>query len=310
MKILNSIFKQDIYHVLKYHWKQFLGIGILVWFLLFLLNIFIWVSSYTNTFSNDLKERLWIYFYIKETPETQDITYKKIIELQNNLQKQWLKVMFSSKDDAIKFLENKLPEISQNFEKFGIDNPLPATLYVMFSSHKEYEILKTTVLKYKDIILNIKDITQWTTIQDQENRILNIINISNFVITFSIIIVLFLIIVIFTFIGYQTDFVFQYLRKNIEIKNLLGWSYFDILKEFVVINLSTLFIWFALCLWLTLVSRSILGVSLYELFNIWLVDIFAQSSVLYLLLWFLLEILLFVVFTIIFSYFIVRKFKK
>jgi cell division protein FtsX len=68
--------------------------------------------------------------------------------------------MFSSKDDAMKFLSNKLPEISQNFEKFGIENPLPATLYVMFSSHKEYEILKTTIIKYKDIILNIKDISQ------------------------------------------------------------------------------------------------------------------------------------------------------
>ena len=59
-----------------------------------------------------------MYFYIKETPETQDITYKKIIELQNSLQKQGLKVMFSSKDDAMKFLENKLPEVSENFSKF------------------------------------------------------------------------------------------------------------------------------------------------------------------------------------------------
>ncbi len=310
MKILHSIFKKDIYHILKYHWKQLLGVGILIGFLLFLLNIFIWISSYTNTFSDTLKGRLGMYFYVKEAPETQDITYKKIIELQNNLQKQGLKVMFSSKDDAIKFLENKLPEISQNFEKFGIDNPLPATLYVMFSSHKEYELLKKTILKYKDIILNTKDIDPWTTIQNQENRILSIININNFVITLSIIIVLLLIITIFTFIGYQTHFIFQYLKKNIEIKNLLGWSYFDIFKEFITINLSTLLIGFTLCLWLILISWSILGVSLYELFDIWLLDIFAQSSMLYVLLGFVLEIILFVVFTTIFSYFIVRSFKK
>jgi hypothetical protein len=106
MKLSGSLVKQDLYHVIKYHWKQLLGVGILIWFLLFLLNTLIGVSTYTNSFSDTLKERLGMYFYIKETPETQDITYKKIIDLQNNLQKKWLKVMFSSKDDAMKFLEN------------------------------------------------------------------------------------------------------------------------------------------------------------------------------------------------------------
>lgn len=310
MKLTWSIIKKDIYRLMKYHWKKLLWVGILIWFILFLLNIFIGISSYTSSFSDNLQSRLWMYFYIKESPETQDLTYKSIIDLQNELQKQWLKVMFSSKDDAMKFLSNKLPEISQNFEKFGIDNPLPATLYVMFSSHKEYEILKKTILNYKDIILNIKDISQSTTIQDQENRILNIINLNNFVIGISIIIVLFLILVIFTFLAYQTNFMFQYLKKHIEIKNLLWWSYFDIIKEFVIINTSTLFTWFALCLWLLIISWSVLGVSLYEAFNIWLLDIFSQSNVWYLFLWFLIEIIFFILFTTILSYYIVRRLKK
>lgn len=310
MKLSGSLVKQDIYHMIKYHWKQLLWVGILVWFLLFLLNIFIGISSYTNSFSDTLRDKLWIYFYIKETPETQDITYKKIIDLQNDLQKKGLKVMFSSKDDAMKFLENKLPEISKNFEEFGMENPLPATLYVMFTSHKEYELLKTTILQYKDIILNVKDISEWKTIQEQENRILNIIDINNLIVVLSVIIVLFLIMVIFTFLGYQTSFMFQYLKKNIEIKNLLGGSYFDIIKEFVTLNISTLAIWFTLCLWLLLLSWSTLGVSLYELFNIWLLDIFAQSNIWYVFLGFILEIILFVLFTMIFSYYIVRNLKK
>ncbi|AHB41223.1 hypothetical protein P148_SR1C00001G0428 [candidate division SR1 bacterium RAAC1_SR1_1] len=310
MKLSGSLVKQDIYHMIKYHWKQLLGVGILVGFLLFLLNIFIGISSYTNSFSDTLRDKLGIYFYIKETPETQDITYKKIIDLQNDLQKKGLKVMFSSKDDAMKFLENKLPEISKNFEEFGMENPLPATLYVMFTSHKEYELLKTTILQYKDIILNVKDISEGKTIQEQENRILNIIDINNLIVVLSVIIVLFLIMVIFTFLGYQTSFMFQYLKKNIEIKNLLGGSYFDIIKEFVTLNISTLAIGFTLCLGLLLLSWSTLGVSLYELFNIGLLDIFAQSNIGYVFLGFILEIILFVLFTMIFSYYIVRNLKK
>jgi cell division protein FtsX len=66
--------------------------------------------------------------------------------------------MFSSKDDALAFLQKKIPDVVNNFQKFGIDNPLPATLYVMFDSDSKYESLKTIILKNKDIILNTKDI--------------------------------------------------------------------------------------------------------------------------------------------------------
>lgn len=310
MNFLESFIKQDLYHLIKYHWKQLLGIWILIGFLLFLLNIFVGISSYTNSFSDTLRDKLGMYFYIKESPETQDIVYKKVIDLQNDLQNKWLKVMFSSKDDAMKFLENKLPEISKNFEEFGMENPLPATLYVMFTSHKEYEVLKTTILNYKDIILNIKDISQGKSIQEQEKRILTIIDVNNFIVFLSVLIVIFLILIIFAFLGYQTYFMFQYLKKHIEIKNLLGWSYFDIIKEFVILNVFTLTIGFILCFALLLISWSTLSVSLYELFNIGLLDIFAQSSIRYVFWWFLLEIILFIIFTSLFSYSLVYKLKK
>jgi len=66
--------------------------------------------------------------------------------------------MFSSKNDALQFLEKKIPDVVSNFEKFGIENPLPSTLYVMFDSDRKYEALKTVITNNKDIILNIKDI--------------------------------------------------------------------------------------------------------------------------------------------------------
>lgn len=310
MKKLQSLVKQDIYYLIKHHWKQLLWVGILIWFLLFLLNIFVGISSYTSSLSSTFSEKLWMYFYIKENPETQDVVYKRVMELQSKLQEEWLHVMFSSKEDAIKFLENKMPEISSNFDKYGIENPLPPTLYVMFNSHKQYDSLKTTLLQYKDIILNIKDLSNNQTIQEQENRMLNIININNFIIVFSIIIVVFLIVVILTFLLYQTHFMSQYLKKHIEIKTLLWGSYFDIIKEFVIINISTLIIWFIICLWLLILSWSLLWVSLYELFNIWLLDIFAQSSLWYVFIGFLFEIFLFFLFSWAISFYQARKIKK
>jgi cell division protein FtsX len=99
-----------------------------------------------------------MYFYIKEDVTQTNEIYKKVITLKDELEAKGLKVMFSSKDDALAFLQKKIPDVVSNFQKFGIDNPLPATLYVMFDSDSKYESLKTIIIKNKDIILNTKDL--------------------------------------------------------------------------------------------------------------------------------------------------------
>jgi cell division protein FtsX len=116
------------------------------------------VSLYANQFTGQLKDRLGMYFYIKETVDQSGDINKRVITLKDELEAKGLKVMFSSKDDALAFLQKKIPDVVSNFQKFGIDNPLPATLYVMFDNDSKYEALKTIILKNKDIILNTKDI--------------------------------------------------------------------------------------------------------------------------------------------------------
>ena len=101
-----------------------------------------------------------MYFYIKETPGQEDATYQRVISLQNSLQEQGLKSMFSSKDDAMKLLSSKIPQLSTQFSALNMENPLPSTLYVMFGNSREYDLLKNTILTYKDIVLNTKDVSQ------------------------------------------------------------------------------------------------------------------------------------------------------
>lgn len=116
------------------------------------------MSLYANQFTGELKDRLGMYFYIKEDTTQNNEIYKKVITLKDELESKGLKVMFSSKDDALAFLQKKVPDVVNNFEKFGIENPLPATLYVMFDNDSKYTSLKNIILKNKDIILNTKDI--------------------------------------------------------------------------------------------------------------------------------------------------------
>ena len=126
-----SFLKQDVLGLIKHHWKQLVGVSFLMGFILFLLNIFLGVSFYAHWFNDQLQDKLGMYFYIKDDPTTQSITYKKVIALQDELAKQDIKTTFSSKEDALSFLEQKIPDIMGNFDKFGVENPLPSTLYVI-----------------------------------------------------------------------------------------------------------------------------------------------------------------------------------
>lgn len=130
--------------------------------------------------------------------------------------------MFSSKDDALTFLEKKIPNVVDNFQKYGIANPLPATLYVMFRSEDQYESLKTIILKHKDIILNIKDIDPDKSLAQQENRVLTIINFTNFLQGLAYGIIILLGIIILTFVAFLLRNVFDKFAYDFKVKKILG----------------------------------------------------------------------------------------
>lgn len=301
---LSHIFKHD----LKTSWTNILGVSVLIWFLLFLLNIFLWVSLYANQFTGELKDRLGMYFYIKEdTTQTNEI-YKKVISLKDELEEQWLKVMFSSKDDALAFLEKKIPDVVSNFEKFGIDNPLPATLYVMFDSDSKYEALKTTILKNKDIILNTKDFDSWSTLKQQENRVLTIINLSNFVVGLSYVIIAILLLVILSFLGFLLKNIFHTFHRELEVKKILWATYNQIIKWFLSLTVNVLWWSYLICLALLLISWITINFYVYTLFDITLWSVF--HNMLLIIGIFVGEILVIAGVWFAFSYFFARALNK
>lgn len=227
------MFKREITRVIKTSRKQLLWTSFLIWFLLFLLNIFLAWSLYASKFSDTIKEKLGLYFYIKNTEENKDLTYKQVIQLKDELEGNWLEVMFSSQEDAFKFLEKKFPDIIDNFKKFWINNPLPSTLYVMFKDEWEYNILRNTIIKYKDIILNIKDIDEGSTIKQQENRVLTLINFSNFIQWSLYVVILIISIIIFTFLVFLLNSIFKSFSKELAIKKILWATYKQLTWSFI-----------------------------------------------------------------------------
>jgi len=305
---LSNIFKHDLAHLLKTSWTNIFGVSIFIGFLLFLLNIFLWVSLYSHQFTGELKDRLGMYFYIKEdTTQTNEI-YKKVITLKDELETKGLKVMFSSKDDALAFLQKKIPDVVSNFQKFGIDNPLPATLYVMFDSDSKYESLKTIIIKNKDIILNTKDLDAWSTIKQQENRVLTIINLSNFVVRLSYIIIAILFAIILSFLWFLLKNIFHTFHRELEVKKTLWATYSQIMQWFVALTMNVLLFSFLICLALLLISWITINFYIYNLFDITLLNAF--GNVFWIITIFIAEVIVITWAGFGFSYFFARALNK
>lgn len=249
-----------------------------------------------------------MYFYIKDDTSTESITYKKVITLQGDLSKQGIKSTFSSKDDAIAFLEKKIPDVMENFTSFGVDNPLPSTLYVMFRDKAQYEQLKTTLVNYKDIILNIKDIDNG--IQQQENRTLSLINLMNFIEIVVITVVVILVLVIFAILAIITMWFAKYFRKHIEIRNLLGGFAEETAKEFSLMHLDILTIGFVICGLALLFGWIFLGISLYQDFSISFGQFVTQPTGFVIIGGIIIEIVVFLGFAYGFSYFYLQHHLK
>jgi len=240
-------------------------------FFIFFLNIIIALTFNINSFSNELKWKLWVYLYMKEWDTKDEISksYSLILDLKTQLENTGLKVNYLSKDEAIKTLSKRLPNIIKNFEKYGIDNPIPPTLYITFTSQKEYNTMRKIVddKKYQDIFLNLSDIWDKNSFKDQEKRISKIIEFSNFLINFYIFLSVILFLIILWFLTLILKLNFYSFFDQIEVEKLLWFTYFQIklpflFHTFFIILLSFVF-------WLLYVS------SLVYYLNVYFINVFS-----------------------------------
>lgn len=223
----------------RHSWLQFLGISTVIAFLLFFLHLFL-VSAYvTQQISTDITQRLGFYFYIVEpgqngnTMKESDI-FGRVMNLKTELEQNNLQVEYYSKTDALELLQQRIPGVIQNFDKYGIANPLPATLYVTFDNNAEYEALGTTVANYTDVVRNTESIQTKGGFAEQQERVSNIINITNFSMAFSLVLVFVVCAMIITFLLLIITMKCRQFWKNIEVEKLLGANYMTIKMPFLL----------------------------------------------------------------------------
>lgn len=275
-----SVFWHDVRHIIKSSRVELTWISVLIAFLLSVLNVFAWVGLGAKEFSDTLNDKLGMYFYIVDDAERKDEIYGKVIQLQNTLQSAWLETRFKDKDKALSILlGDKNQDLIEKFDEYGIGNPLPATLNVIFDSEEELVILKKTLFWYRDIITNIKDISNPTTFKEQEQRNLTAINLWYVIMWSSVAIVIVIFIGIITFLFYMLKSKFTNFHKTVQIKKLLGAHYSQITWPFVTTTSILLVVGFVLMLALSAWAAMVLHHYLSTLLHINLLDMLSSHRI-------------------------------
>ncbi len=86
-KTSSRIFRDDLSSLFKAYKGQIVRVAILSAFLFFLLHVLMGVSFYGNSLNEGIKNKLGMYFYIKDSPEEEDYIYKQVMTLKEKLQK-------------------------------------------------------------------------------------------------------------------------------------------------------------------------------------------------------------------------------
>ena len=146
--------------------------------ILFIFNIILAVNFIAKDALNDLNQKVDITVYLK-----QDVSYESTLALINEVKalKQVMNVGFVSKEDALKQIQGSHPDIAEAFDKYNLENPLPASINITTTDPKYHRGLIEFLSqdKYKSYFTNI--INQG----DRNNEVVNsvsknLIELNNF----------------------------------------------------------------------------------------------------------------------------------
>ena len=224
-----------------------------MWVLIFIMNVFLAGALFWNSFNDSMKDKLWVYVYLSDTSSSE----QDAVNMKAALEAKWLKVAYTSKKDALGFVEKRVPDLTATLNKYKLENPLPATLYIRYSNQEDFKQMQKILERFREKILNMEEVSD-NAVKTQENRVLNVINLSNFIQSFAYLVVWTLILTIIVFAVFFLKTIFSHFRGDIQAKKLLWATSSQIIQPFVNVIFRALIVAF-------LIAIILLGASLIPL---------------------------------------------
>ncbi len=238
MTLISSEWKK----MLKSHLGLWMKNTLLVAFLFVVLHIFLGVGMYMDTLSQQVQNKLGVYLYLNDVPGKETQVYNQVIRMKKDLEQHGATINFVSKDDALAFLWKKMPNLTENFEKFNIENPLQSTLYITFSDIESYKYVKEVIEQHKTIIDNYKDIEKGTSLHSQNNRVLGVMHLSKFIKILFYGMVLLFAILIFALLKHFLKNIAHYFHHDMYRKKIMGATVSQIISPLLMYTIVSLFV--------------------------------------------------------------------
>lgn len=241
--------------IIKAYRKPLLMIALLMGMLIFVMNVFLGAALYGQQFNTQMKDKLGVYIYLKDAPAQQsEVAIKSALEAQG------LRVDYASKQEALAFVEKRVPDLTTTFRKYNLENPLPSTLYIRYSDQAEFDAMKSILEKHKNQILNMDELSD-NAIKTQEKRVLNVINLSNFLQSFAYFVVATMVLTVIAFAVFFLKTIFSHFINDIQAKKLLGATARQIIQPFL--NVIFIALGFAFLLAILLLAGALIPLDSY-----------------------------------------------
>lgn len=201
--------------------------------IIFIFNIIIAVNFIAKDALNDLNKKLDITVYLKDTTTTNDVE-KITSELQTLEGVE--NVKYISKDEALEQVKKTNPNLTLSFEKYKLDNPLPASLSIATKDPTYQQPVRDQLLapKYQTYFTNIAENKDASGEKILSSVSQNLINVSNF--TYQIVFWM-----VITFVVGGTLIILNAIqmtvhtrKKEIGIMKLVGAPYYFIRLPFIL----------------------------------------------------------------------------
>lgn len=153
-----------------------------------------------------------------------------------------METTFFSKEQAFQRLTAQVPDVLPDLEKYGVDNPLPATIYVTFRSEEEYQILKSIVIRYAALISNSNDISSGVRFSQQEQRIQTAMNMMQGVQSLGILLIIGVVVIMIAFVWYSCIINVTSFREQVALEKLLGVPLWKVLMPFLLQIVTMVFV--------------------------------------------------------------------
>jgi cell division protein FtsX len=133
--------------------------------------------------SLDVQQQLGVFLYLRDDVE------ERGVKLLEEMKEAGLTTTYFSKDDAFRLMAKKLPDIIDQLGVYGIENPLPPTLYIVYKNQEQYESMKSIVSRYDDAISTLDNVSLKSSFEEQTRRASKLVTMMHVLLAICIVLI-------------------------------------------------------------------------------------------------------------------------